>query len=525
MKNAYRIINITLLSGLFLVMACEKGLEDETFSVYDQNVLTKPEHAEQAVRGAYAALKDNGGYGYYAGHLYWLYEYPGEVVTTTGTARQGGQIDQLAYDASNATFNSVWISIFKLISRANEAEELISNVNYTGNSSTVALQNQNLGEVRFLRALAYYDATSLWGAVPLILKSSSKFTESDENPALTEQSVVEEAMIADLQFAEANLPLSYPPSEVARATSGAAKALLARLYMRRGEFQKAADKALEVMNKNYDLRTPAEGGIKSLFATSNRSDNEFIFVLKSSNEAGSYGINSNSFGINSVPWDYNRGWNNFPIHLQFYALFDKEDARRDLLTGIYTGVYGTVVSVPKQYGGIGGTAPDTVAAQYVYNLKYPHVNNYNYAGFNNVTIIRYADVLLMRAEALNEVSGPNQESITLLNQVRTRSGLSALTLASFTSKASLRDAIFEERNKEFFMEGRKRDDLFRWGRSASNGANPLLKFKEKVVPRLLPTSVYSDAVDYTKYPYPQNEIQSNTSLDASINVGRVRVTQ
>jgi hypothetical protein len=524
MKNAYRIINIALLSGLFLVMACEKGLEDETFSVYDQNVLTKPEHAEQAVRGAYAALKDNGGYGYYAGHLYWLYEYPGEVVTATGTARQGGQIDQLAYDASNSTFNGVWISIFKLISRTNEAEELISNVNYLGNSSSQTLQNQHLGEVRFLRALAYFDATSLWGDVPLLLKSSSKFIEADENPVLTAQATVEEAMIADLQFAEQNLPASYPPAEVARATSGAAKALLTRLYMRRGEFQKAADKALEVMNKNYDLRTPAEGGIKSLFATTNRSDNEFIFVLKSSNEAGSYGVNSNSFGINSVPWDYNRGWNNFPIHLEFYKLFDKEDARRELLTGVYTGVYGTVVSVPKEYGGIGGGA-DTVAAKYVYNLKYPHVNNYNYAGFNNVSIIRYADVLLMRAEALNEVSGPNQESIDLLNQIRARVNLPALSLGSFTSKTALRDEIFEERNKEFFMEGRKRDDLIRWGRSASNGANPLLKFKEKVVPTLLPGSVFSDAVDYSRYPYPQNEIQSNTSLDASVNVGRVRVTQ
>lgn len=522
MKNAYRIINAALLSGLLLVMGCENGLEDETFSVYDQNVLTKPEHAEQAVRGAYAALKDNGGFGYYAGHLYWLYEYPGEVVTTTGTARQGGQIDQLTYDASNSTFNGVWISIFKLISRANEAEELISNVDYTGNSSTLALKNQNLGEVRFLRALAYYDATSLWGAVPLFIKASSQFTESDENPPLAEQSVIEDAMIADLQFAEQNLPQSYSATEVARATSGAAKALLARLYMRRGEFQKAAEKSLEVMNKNYDLRTKAEGGIKSLFATNNRSDNEFIFVLKSSNEAGSYGINSNSFGINSVPWDFNRGWNNFPIHLQFYAQFAKEDARRELLTGIYKAIYGTIISVPKEFGGLGGTAPDTAAAKYVYNLKYPHVNNYNYAGFNNVVILRYADVLLMRAEALNEVSGPNQESITLLNQIRTRSGLPALTLAAFTTKEKLRDEIFEERNKELFMEGRKRDDLFRWGRSASNGSNPLLKFKEKIVPRLLSPSTYSDAVDYTKYPYPQNEIQSNTSLEANVNAGRVR---
>lgn len=522
MNKAFKITNAALIFGFFLVLSCENGLEEETFSVYDQNILTKPEHAEQAVRGAYAALKDNGGFGYYAGHLYWLYEYPGEVVTTTGIARQGGQLDQLTYDASNAVFNNVWISIFKLISRTNEAEELIEHVDFEGNSSTLAVKNQNLGEVRFLRALAYYDATSLWGDVPLFLKPSSQFTDADENPTLTTITGVEEAIIADLQFAEEHLPESYPPAEVARATRGAAKALLTRLYIRRGEWQKAADKALEVMNRNFDLRTRAEGGITSLFSTSNRSDNEFIFVLKSSNEAGAYGVNSNSFGINSVPWDYNRGWNNYPIHLQFYSVFDEEDDRRNLLTGIYTATNGTVISVPKEFGGLGGTAPDTTRASFIYNLKYPHVNNYNYAGFNNVPIIRYADVLLMRAEALNEAGGPNQESIDLLNQIRTRSGLEEVSLSAFATKEILRDEIFEERNKEFFMEGRKRDDLIRWGRSASNGANPLLKFKEKVVPTLLSPATYSDALDYTLYPYPQNEIQSNTSLDASVNVGRIR---
>lgn len=522
MKNIYQIGAVTLLLCLSVVMSCENGLKEETFSVYDENVLTKPEHAEQAVRGAYAALKDNGGFGYYAGHLYWLYEYPADIVTTTLTARQGGQIDQLTYDASNSTLNDVWISIFKLISRTNEAEHLIGNVDFVGNSSTDALKNQNLGEVRFLRALGYYDATALWGDVPLLLKSSSEFTEADENPQLSSQAAIEDAMIADLTFAEQNLPQSYPPAEVARATSGAAKALLTRLYMRRGEWQKAADKAAEVIGKNYDLRTTAEGGLASLFNTANRSDNEFIFVLKSSNEAGSYGVNSNSMGINSVPWDYNRGWGNFPIHLDFYKVFDKADARRNLLTGIFSTLYGQVVSVPKEYGGLGGAAPDTVAATFIYNLKYPHVNNYNYAGFNNVTILRYADVLMMRAEALNELNGPNAESIELVNQIRTRSGLPAITLAAYDTKTLLRDLIFDERAKEFFMEGRRRDDLIRWGKSATSGATPLAKFKEKVVPRLRNASTYSESVDYTKFPYPQNEIQSNTSLDASINAGRVR---
>jgi len=519
MKHSYKIL--ALLCFISLSISCKKGLEDETFSVYDESKLTNPENGNQAVVGAYAALKDNGGYGYYAGFLYWLYEYPVDVVTTTVTSRQGVQLDQLTYDASNSVINDVWVSIFKMISRTNESEELINNIDYASKGSTDALKQQNLSEVRFLRALAYYDATSLWGDVPLILKASSHFIEADQNPQLAKQADVEAAMIADLQFAETNLPAAYGASEVARATSGAAKALLARLYMRRGEWQKAADKTAEVMNTTYDLRTKAEGGLASMFNTNNRSDNEFIFVLKSSNEAGAYGINSNSFGINSTPWDLNRGYGNFPLHLQFYALFNKTDDRRNLLTGSYKTLYGQVMNVPKEFGGEGGSAPDTTLAKYVYNLKYPAINNYNYAGFNNVTILRYADVLMMRAEALNELNGPNQESINLINMIRSRSNMSDLTLGSYT-KASLRDAIFDERNIEFFMEGRRREDLIRWGKSATNGSDPLIKFKEKVVPLLRDPNTYSSTVNYTLYPYPQNEIQSNTSLNSGINAGRVK---
>ncbi len=522
MNNLYRTIAALSFCSLSILAGCEKGLEDETFSVFDENTLTKPEHGEQAVRGTYAALKDNGGFGYYAGHLYHLNEYPGETVTTEPTSRQGVQLDQLTYDGSNSTINLVWVSIFKMVSRANEAEALINNIDYLKNGSSVEMKGQNLGEVRFLRALAYYDATSLWGDVPLILKSSSEFTTSDDNPVLTVKADVEAAIIKDLEFAENNLPVSYPPAAVARATRGAAKSLLMRLYMRRGEWQKAADKGLEVMNKNYDLRTIAEGGIVSLYNVINRSDNEFIFVLKSSSEPGSYAVNSNSFGIGSTPWDLNRGWGSFPITLNFYSTFNSADKRRDLLSGSFKSITGKMVNVPIEFGGIGGSGPGVVLAKYVYNLKYPHVNNYNYAGFNNVTILRYADILMMRAEALNELNGPNQESITLINQVRNRSEMPSLLLANFTSKVALRDQIFDERAKEFFMEGRRRDDLIRWGTSASNGANPLVKFKEKVVPTLRNADTYSDNVNYALYPYPQNEIESNTSFNPSINAGRVK---
>lgn len=516
-------LSALLLGAACLLQGCDRNLKDETYSTYDQNTLTKPENGLQAVVGTYAGLKDNGGYGYYAGYLYWLYEYPADVVTTSAVSKQGVQLDQLTYDASNSIINSVWASVFRLISRANEAEALIKNIDYVSNGSTAAVKNQHLGEVRFLRALAYYDATDLWGDVPMIRKPSSQFTTADMNPTFTAQSIIEDSCIADLQFAEANLPLSVSVAEIARATTGAASSLLARFYMRRGEWQLAADETQKVIaSGTYDLRSISEGGIQSLFYTANRADNEFIFVLKSSSDAGSYTINSNSFGINSLPWDYNRGWGNFPMHLQFYALFDNADARKVLMTGIYQSLYGGYISVPTEYGGPGGSLPDTTAATYVYNLKYPHVNNYNYAGFNNVTILRYADVLLMRAEALNELNGPTQESIDLINQVMTRSGLTGISLADYTTKETLRDKIFYERNKEFFMEGRRRDDLLRWGRSASGGATPLSKFKEYVVPRLQDASTYSDAVNYAVYPYPQSELQANTSLTPAVNDGRVR---
>ncbi len=261
MKKIYNILflSVAVIAGLD---SCKQGLKDETYSVFDASKLTKPENGNQAVIGTYAALKDNGGYGYYAGYLYWLYEYPADVVTTTITSRQGIELDQLTYNPSNSVINAVWVSIFKMISRANEAEALINSIDYKGNGATDQLKQQHLGEVRFLRALAYYDATSLWGDVPLILKASAEFTSGDLNPPLAKQADVETAMISDLTFATENLPASYNESEVARATSGAAHALLARLYLRQGAWQKAADEANAVITGGaYRLKPRSEGGL------------------------------------------------------------------------------------------------------------------------------------------------------------------------------------------------------------------------------------------------------------------------
>jgi hypothetical protein len=87
---------------------------------------------------------------------------------------------------------------------------------------------------------------------------------------------------------------------------------------------------------------------------------------------------------------------------------------------------------------------------------------------NDIPEIRYADILLSRAEALNELQGPNQESIDLINQIRERAGLNDITLADYPTKETLRDHILAERGWEFYSEGKRREDLLRMGKFISN---------------------------------------------------------
>lgn len=115
---------------------------------------------------------------------------------------------------------------------------------------------------------------------------------------------------------------------------------------------------------------------------------------------------------------------------------------------------------------------------------------------NDIVYIRYADILLCRAEALNELNGPNAESISLINQVRQRAKVADIVLSNFTTKESLRDFILEERAREFFSEGLRREDLIRHGKFISNA---IARGK--------------DAKPYhVLYPIPQRQREANPSL-------------
>ena len=142
----------------------------------------------------------------------------------------------------------------------------------------------------------------------------------------------------------------------------------------------------------------------------------------------------------------------------------------------------------------------------VATMKYADPNGpQTYYDGHSVDILRYADVLLSRAEALNELNGPNAESLSLINQVKARSHAPQLILAGLT-QSSLRDALLQERGWEFFYEGKRRADLLRMGKY-DVVVNAYLSWSGLSVFVLLPRDQY--------FPYPLNQVTINPNLNNS----------
>lgn len=147
--------------------------------------------------------------------------------------------------------------------------------------------------------------------------------------------------------------------------------------------------------------------------------------------------------------------NEFRIYDAFYKSFEAGDKRKDLMITYYINSSNQRIEL--------------LGNDNVRSFKYwPDPNNVGAAHGNDIPEIRLADILLSRAEALNEQNGPGEEALQLINQVRTRAGLPGLKLADISSKEALRDLILAERGHEFYNEGHRRMDLIRTGKFISN---------------------------------------------------------
>jgi len=386
-------------------------------------------------------------------------------------------LDQLAtftFNSENGAVLEMWRMHYKTIYAANIAIERIPAINMDK-----TLRNRLVNEAKFIRGLLYFNMVRMFNQVPLLLSGTVPLT-----PEVATADDVYAQIIKDLTDAE-GLPQNYPAgSGLGRATSGAAKALLAKVYLTRGEYQKCAGKALEVINSNqYQLWD----NFADAFKLSSRNGKEAVFSVGFGDGDGAISFwEVGQFNVRLLPAELSKeipgvsntqGWQVAAAHL--YNSYASEDSRKDAtFMTQFSKPDGSVVKLDKIYFKKYWDAPADPTAG---------------GSKNDFPVLRYADVLLMYAEA-NAQLGNNAIANTYINLVRTRAKLAGVNLAS---KTELLDAILLERRKEFACEGQRWFDLVR---------------TNKLAEKVNEAKGISPGADYYLFPIPLRERDLNPNL-------------
>ncbi|WP_353718352.1 RagB/SusD family nutrient uptake outer membrane protein [Dyadobacter sp. 676] len=427
---------------------------------------------QAAINAAYGMLANSGEYGY-------AYYNVAEVRSDNTMNWEGGgnlpdaELDQFKMASTNEIIRVMWVDTYRGILAANSVLDHIG-----GAQMDDALRQRLTGEAQFLRALQYFNLVRTFGDVPLVLSETNSVDEGYSQPRVPKAEVYAR-IVADLAEAEQKLPVSYTGNDIGRATRGAAKALLGKVYLTTGDFAKAKDKLKEVIDPGtYKLLDD----YAALWPVANANHEESIFEVQF--KKGGTGTGS-SFYNNFAP----RNSGSSVIKVGFAGGRNLPTA--DLIAAYEPGDYRKNVSLALGY-------TDNVTGKYVadpYTLKFQDTPFADGDADNNWPVLRYADVLLMYAEAVNAVNGPTAEAYDAVNAVRKRAKLAALP--GGLSKPAFALAIEHERQVELAFEGHRWFDLVRTGRAVAVMNE---HFKGPVVQEF-------NAV----FPIPQTQIDINPS--------------
>lgn len=343
---------------------------------------------------------------------------------TSGT-QDRYDIDHFVEKPSNGILSSYWANFNNNVYRCNLLLDQIDGATFADN-----LKKQYKGEAMFIRALNYFNMYRIWGGVPAT-KHVVSAQEALKIARYSDEQMYD-LIAGDLKEIVDNnyLPDTYSSADMGRATSGAAKALLGKVYLTFHKWTEARDVLAELIGK-YQLVSP----IAQVFNVDNKNNNEIIFAVHFNKEIEGEG-HSYWYNITNASDETNQT-------SSLINTFPTGDARKDLIT--YVKAANNVYLMNKFY--------DTKST------------TFNVVG-NDQILLRYADVLLMYAEALNEIGYDASEgslALKYLNEVRERAGISDLTAKQLNSQEKFRKGILVERQREFPYEGQRWFDLVRMG--------------------------------------------------------------
>lgn len=362
-------------------------------------------------------------------------------------------IDHFTEKPSNGILSSYWANFNNNVYRCNLLLDQIDGANFAEN-----LKKQYKGEAMFIRALNYFNMYRIWGGVPAT-KHVVSAAEALKVARYSDEQMFD-LIAGDLKEIVDNnyLPETYSSADMGRATSGAAKALLGKVYLTFHKWTEAKDILSQLIGK-YQLVSP----IAQVFNVDNKNNNEIIFAVHFNKEIEGEG-HSYWYNLTNASDDTNQT-------SSLLNTFPTGDARKDLIT--YVQVEKNVRLMNK-----------------FYDTKSPTFKTVG----NDQILLRYADVLLMYAEALNEIQYDASEgslALKYLNAVRQRAGISNLTVKQLPTQEKFRKGILVERQREFPYEGQRWFDLVRMGFAKSVMAENGVEIKDY---QLL-------------FPIPQQEIE------------------
>ncbi len=432
-----------------------------------------------ALMGVYDALQKPGQYG----SQWKLAELRSDNTEAGGGTPEDTEIDQFRISTTSASVDAAWRDAYSGIARSNTVLNRIKPV-----EMDTRLKNQYIGEAKFLRALMYFNLVRIFGKVPLIVNeivSSSEGYTYGRN----EVSEVYTQIISDLKDSDENLPVSYTGNDIGRATKGAAKSLLGKVYLTIGNFPDAAARLKEVIDMNVYALLPKYADV---FLPANAFNKESLFEV--SFKAG--GVGEGSEYVNRF---FPRG----DIGAQL-GIGQGTDANRptpDMLAAYER--QGNAIIDQRYYASMdtGFRANNGRFTRVNFIKKYFSIPFLPFDADNNWPVLRYADVLLMYAEALNEVNnGPVPIAFTNINLVRQRAGLAPLS--NNLNYQNFKLAVEKERRVELAFENHRWFDLVRYGKAVTVMNEHFKKLNVNTVMENF----------HVIFPVPQSQVDVNPTL-------------
>ncbi len=469
------------------ITSCQDFLKEEVFTEYDPDAfLQDQEGIDALLNGAYAQTTITS---YNMRDYYMILgEFNTDITRETGGGLNAQVVPmmQFTWDPTTSFFNGRYSRFYSAISKING---VLLVANSLEDEST---KNKINAEARFLRAMSYYCLHNLFGPTPIIeIPEGASVSEIEaigkDTPRATEKEY-REYVEADLLFASENLKAEGISS---KASKGSALALLTKFYLNTKQWKKAAETAEKVLTMGYSLYDD----YSTLFSIEGENNNEYIYRFECLVGGGS--PQTNNIMAHTLPPNYNApsNWSNygadFKTYTAFYDTFEEADIRRSLFLTEYTPKNSTEV-IPLLRDADNNPLDNAMSFKYT-----PDPNAVGESHGNDIPYIRLSDIILARAEALNEENGPTQEAIDLINKIRTRAKASTINLQDFSTKERLRDFILAERAREFYSEGLRREDLIRHG---------------KFIQQALDRGITNAKPHHVLYPLPQNQIDNNPKL-------------